>query len=332
MTIVHTIGDSTLDNIEWVKNYTDHSVEGQLRQKGHTVESHAYDGFTTESLVNGDRVGRVFRENPVYLAKKGVAAGFVMPLEELQAAIDAKPNATHYVVLSVGGNDFRERLANPVAMLREIPNIHKRYLQIVDTIKGMGKNVRPIIMLQYRLDANPRRDHYGIYNILGIVGRFFTAAQAVSGVAMVAAPFVAVANVVAGVALGAFGALGLWATSRIIPLSVGTGYLKGQDLAMATLGGLMETFYKPILAKAKKENIPVLDLPNTFNPYKPLYQSQIEPNEAGGALIAEGIDHIVRNHDFSGPSQLYAKPDDNDYRASLNPGSSGWKVHYPQKV
>lgn len=329
---LHIIGDSTLDNIHWVNDHTTDSVEANLLQKGHTLVNNAFDGFTTQSLLTGDTVGRVFRKSPGYLAMRGVS-GFINPLERLKAAIDARPNDTHYVLLSVGGNDFREKLHSPVQMLMDIPNIHTRYMQIVDTIKGMGNNVRPILMLQYRLDARPNHDHYGIYKILGAVGGIFATAHTLSASAIAAAPFVAVANVVAGVALGAFGLLTAWATNRVIPFSATLGLLKGQDIGMSSLGGLMETFYKPILAKAKQENIPVLDLPNTFNPYKPLYMAQIEPNKAGGALIAEGIDHIVRNHDFAGPSQLYAKGDtDLAYKDAPNPGSSGWKVHYPKNV
>lgn len=203
---LHIIGDSTLDNIHWVNNHTTDSVEANLRQKGHTIVNNAFDGFTTQSLLTGDTVGRVFSKSPTYLAMRAVS-GFINPLERLKEAIDARPNDTHYVLLSVGGNDFREKLHSPVSMLMDIPNIHKRYVQIVDTIKGMGNNVRPILMLQYRLDARPNHDHYGIYKILGAVGGVFAAAHTLSGIAIAAAPFVAVANVVAGLALGAFGLL-----------------------------------------------------------------------------------------------------------------------------
>src|SRR5258708_6798263 len=133
----HIVGDSTLDNIHWVPDPKTDSVAAQLSQRGHEVIDNSFDGFTTESLLSGDTVGRVFRESPGYLAKRGVS-GFIKPLERLKAEIDGRPNDIHYVLLSVGGNDFREKLANPVSMLMDIPNVHKRYMQIVDTIKGMG--------------------------------------------------------------------------------------------------------------------------------------------------------------------------------------------------
>jgi hypothetical protein len=103
---------------------------------------------------------------------------------------------------------------------------------------------------------------------------------------------------------------------------------------MATLGGLLETFYKPILAQAKADKIPILDLTNTFNPNdSTLYISQIEPSQKGGALIAEGIDHIIKHHDFnSSKSMMYTKRDsDQKFIGNENPGSSGWSVTYPVK-
>lgn len=78
----------------------------------------------------------------------------------------------------------------------------------------------------------------------------------------------------------------------------------------------------------KDSNIPVLDLPNTFNPNNNLYECGIEPNGKGSKLIAEGIAHIVQNHDFNDQSVLYAKNDQN-YSAAQN--TPYWSVAYPQK-
>ena len=71
----HTLGDSTLDNLFWMLREGDgvelglakkQSVEGQIIEKlkidggvHYNFISHAYDGFTTSSLLNGDVVGAV---------------------------------------------------------------------------------------------------------------------------------------------------------------------------------------------------------------------------------------------------------------------------------
>ena len=68
---LHTLGDSTIDNLYWLlgengsnlKEAKAASVEGLLKKKLETskyqVVSHAYDGFTTRSLLDGDTVGAV---------------------------------------------------------------------------------------------------------------------------------------------------------------------------------------------------------------------------------------------------------------------------------
>jgi hypothetical protein len=119
-----------------------------------------------------------------------------------------------------------------------------------------------------------------------------------------------------------------------IPLKVTKGILSGERVGLATLGGLLETFYKPILAEAKANGIPVLDLPNTFNPNdSSLYIAQIEPSRKGGQLIAEGLAHIIKHHDFTSSnskSVIYSKGESNqEFTSAKNPGLSGWSVAYP---
>ena len=215
-------------------------------------------------------------------------------------------------------------------MLREIPNIHERYQEIVDRVQGLGhKNIRPILMMQYRLDA--KNDVYGIYKIMHVVGCFFMAMQAVSAIGTaVSAVAVVVQKIdpLVGTLFSLIGAAGCYASSRLIPPNIWKRVAHGEDLGVATLSGLMESFYKPILERAKKDKIPVLDLPNTLNPNDNLYTMQIEPNKHGGRLIAEGLAHIIKNHDYDNdPSVLYAKDRTNgSYVASPNPGNSGWSV------
>ncbi|MFI5344656.1 MAG: hypothetical protein ACHQUC_10615 [Chlamydiales bacterium] len=354
---VHTIGDSTLDNVYWLLNENGTNiqeaktqcVEGQLQIKLnegnnhlYQVVSHAYDGFTTESLLNGDTVGRVLpgiapkrvsKEGRSYLQCKGIdplANSFeINPLSKMKSAVMADPEATHYVVLSVGGNDFREQLLNPIKMLGSIPEIHKRYDQILNVLKNdfQGKKIKPILMLQYRLDAN--NDAYWIYTILRVIGAVTLAINALSAAALIASLGLLSASITATTAIifALLGAVGLMVSNKILPLRLTWKVLSGQEVGMAALGALMERFYQPILKRAKEESIPILDLPNTFNPYKPLYIASIEPNVEGGKLIAEGINHIVKNHDYHSSSKLYAKSgSQTEFSASDNPGYSGWRV------
>jgi hypothetical protein len=351
-TVIDTLGDSTLDNFFWRlveeedrNAAVETSVEGQLKKQfsGQEVEviSHAYDGFTTESVLNGGHVGRVLGIGPSrshsivnrqYLNGKQIDPGatsyFVRPLDKLKESIEKAPKSIHYVVISVGGNDFRERLLNPIGMFAEIPRVHERYLKIIDEVQKMGEsNVRPILMFQYRLDV--QNDPYFIYRIMRVVGVVF-ATMHVLGACGVLAGLVLAGKVsfVWGSVVTLLSAACFGLSTRIIPVRATREGLKANtDLGIATLGGLMETFYSPILARAKNDKIPILDLPNTFNPYKRLYTAQIEPNQAGGKLIAEGIAHIIQSHDFTAESKLYAKRgSDAAYTAQLNPGASGWKV------
>ncbi len=257
---VHTLGDSTLDNIYWVNNPEKKSVEGQLRTKlgkEYTVTSNAYDGFTTNSLLKGDTVGKVLpsgKAKTAYQQVKGKTK--IKPLDILWNDVKKAPDAKHYVVLSVGGNDFRESLHNPARILKEISNIQKRYIQIVEKLKALpGSDIRPILVMQYPTDAN--NDQYRIYP-----------------------------------------------TMKLMATLQGKGEKKD---GIELLADFMKEFYAPILKAAKEKKIPVLDLSRTFDPKARLYICGIEPNKAGGALIAEGLKHIIKQHDFAGESKVYAK-------------------------
>jgi hypothetical protein len=220
-------------------------------------------------------------------------------------------------------------------MLKEIPNVHQRYLQILNEIKGLeGRDIRPILMLQYRLDVH-HDGHYKIYSILKIVGIVFSVIHSLSFLGIAASAMALVANKIdrrLGIAALLVSSAVLALSRLVVPLKVTKGILSGEQVGMATLGGLLETFYKPILAQAKADGIPILDLSNTFNPNDTsLYISQIEPSQKGGQLIAEGVTHIIKHHDFSfSKSMMYAKRDSNQgFTVNENPGSSGWSVAYP---
>jgi hypothetical protein len=342
---LHTLGDSTLDNLFWtledcnfnVKNAKQDSVEGILQEHlkvdQYEVVSHAYDGFTTTSVLKGDQIGAVLpngRAKALYMREKAFQSRFAYPLTELQQKVSETPDAPHYVVMSVGGNDFRENLLKPWHLLKDIPQIQKRYLQILEKIKGLeGKNIQPILMLQYRTDAND--DPYWIYPVFRAIGSVAVIVH-LTCLALLTAPIWILAGKISALVGGlAFlsGAIGLYLSRKIVPLSVTKDVFLGKSLSMATLAALMQSFYQPILEYAKKERIPILDLPNTFNPYHKLYDCGIEPNKEGGKLIAEGIYHILKHHDFAGESALYSKSGQSPtYTRAANTNPSSWQVTY----
>lgn len=335
MSIIHLVGDSTLDNLIWVSKPAD-SVEGKLKALGGTqVINHAYDGFTTEDVLEGGSVGAVLigiKGLEAYMSERGATLGDqVYPLQTLEEKITASPDETHYVVLSVGGNDFRVRLGNPFALLKEIPKVQERYLEILDKIQAIkGKNIRPVLMLQYRTDAN--EDHYLVYTVMKVLG-VLTIATHVAALTALSMPLWLLARkVTTFVAATCFfaGAIALYFIQKVIPLSMTKDIVMGKKIGMVVFDQLLSVFYQPMLERAKEKNLPVLDLSNTFDPNKKLYTSGIEPNAKGGELIAEGIHHIVKQHDFKGESMIYSKPDGkNAYQGEKNEKPEDWKVAYP---
>jgi hypothetical protein len=339
---VHLLGDSTLDNNYWVKDEANpnsamhqHSVEGMLQTQlvDAIVVNHAYDGFTTKSVLHGAQVGAVLPEGQrkvAYLKHKALPNRYVNPMFELQRKITEAPDVTHAVVISVGGNDFRENLMNPYRLLKDIPEIQKRYLQIVENVKGMrGKEVLPILMLQYRTDVN--NDPYHIYSVFKIIGTVALIVQLASCVLLTIPLFILAGKIslLTGGLLFATGAAGVYYSTKVLPFSATKEIFSGKDIGMTMVGNLMHVFYQPILEYAQKERIPVLDLPNTFNPHQDLYESGIEPNKHGSRLITEGLAHILIHHNFRNESILYAKPNQESSYTGTPNNPSAWEVTYP---
>lgn len=85
-------------------------VEGKLKTAlgdEYTVVNHAWDGFTTKDVLNGGQVGSVLRGFPelaqYVVARNKTKFEHVKPLETLRESIDGNKDATHFVVISVGG-------------------------------------------------------------------------------------------------------------------------------------------------------------------------------------------------------------------------------------
>lgn len=330
---VDFLGDSILDTEYWTGKKD--SVAGKLQEKGVRVFNHAYDGFTTHSVLKGDWIGAVLPRRDryaAYMKERAPNGTWVQPLAELQKRITEHPDVRHHIGVSVMGNDFRVNLRSPWALIKEIPQIQARYMQIIEKVKGLqGRDIKPILIFQYRTDAKNDMPYF-IYTTFGVIGAIAVAVHLVC-IALIASPILFFTGYLSGTVAGilcATGALSLFYSQKVVPLTVTKDVLLGNRPSMALVSRLMERFYEPILAMANKERLPILDLPNTFNPYRDLYECNIEPNANGGQLIADGIHHIATKHDFAGESKLYAKPDGQaEYSAKPNVGD--WKVSMPSK-
>lgn len=349
----YPIGDSTWDNWIWVddkkqtvESQIDKKLNPPFASKIYEVISQAFDGFTTQSLLEGDLVGAVLARHQKfgeYLKEKvgSVKGTKVFPLELLETAIKKNPGGNHYVALSVGGNDFRANLGKFWKLIWDVPYIQKRYIQIVDRIISLGEankgnegaapiKIYPILMFQYRTDYH--NDVYGVYKIFGWIGRIAIAIQAVAIATLGVSALALVAGAVSITAFAAFSALSVLAlatTHILLPLNLSLNVVRGKkEASIAVFGALMKRFYAPIIEHARKNNIPILDLPNSFDPYdKDLYISGIEPSEKGGALIAEGIAHIVKWHKFDEGSEIYTKwKNDERYTSEFNNKKTKWFV------
>lgn len=305
---VHTIGDSTLDNLWWQSAQEEDSVEGLLKNKlggQYEIISHAFDGFTTQDVLEGGVVGSVFGgetdKKSWYLRAKHIEPTSdrkVYPLKRLRAEIDKQPQSIHHVVISVGGNDFR--VLRPQDLL-QLSKIRSRYLQIVKTIQTMGRGisasggeVRPILMLQYRPDAHSKA--YPIYPACSVVGDILIGINILATVILAANIVYASRRVSLLSVCAIFGStLALSLTNEIIPYESVSALWKKQNFGVTMLGYMMERFYRPILQHAEKEGIPVLDLSNCFNPFETqLYHTGIEPSKEGGEKISEGLARIIQ--------------------------------------
>jgi hypothetical protein len=308
------LGDSTLDNGYWFINGNGSnldqakadSVEGQLKAtlgNDYEVTNYAYDGFTTESVLDHGTVGQVLPGYPSSLKFQAYAElknpnrlPSVQPLTQLSASIrQHDASAKHFVVISVGGNDFRACLDKPVKLLTIFSDVRKRYLKIVQEVQKLGPNVHPILMFQY--PTSIEGSAYNIYPQLGGLGAIAAATNLLSlGILALIGSFFLQSKISAifAASIGTL-ATAIFASSiYLIPFKATIGILKGQRAGVTVIGALMERLYRPIVEYAKNHDICILDLPNTFNPFQTnLYINQIEPSKEGGAVIAKLIAEAV---------------------------------------
>lgn len=289
---VHLIGDSTLDNLHRITNSSSPSdisrakgdcIEGQLQTKlgkAYQVVNHTYVGITTSGVLN----------------RNMVRGG--NPLKKLQAKINENNTATHYVVISVGRNDFYALIQAPWLRFSEIPRVQELYLEIVQKVQKMGsKNIKPILMFQYRTDARDRSDN--IYTVLGGLGYVAAALNTFAVYMIVCSAYRLMTNKVslAGFEKLFLGGAFLYVSYKKLSLRVTKEIFTGKHAGIAVFGALLESFYQPILKKAMEDSIPILDLPNLFDPKNPNnYIDGTEPSIKGGAFIAHHLVNIIEGY------------------------------------
>lgn len=284
------LGDSTIDNYCWVAQSED-SVTETVRKKlqeTHEVVDLSCDGFTSNDVLNGALRNKAIKFDPVRHKEE-----LFKPLEELQ-----KQESPSHIVLSIGGNDFREELGKLInqkpeertASIEQLTQgIQERYLKILDQIQAMHPDARPIIMLQYTPDST--HDLYAIYTLMSLVR---SKSQ-----------------------LSLFGILKYLCWGKTHAASIES---------VKELHHLMEEVYKPILALAKEKHIPVIDMASSLDHRDThFYNSQIEPSAAGSAVIANLISHVVNEHDFSDSSYIYSQPDANPGLIVSRDNHDSWK-------
>jgi hypothetical protein len=105
--------------------------------------------------------------------------------------------------------------------------------------------------------------------------------------------------------------------------------LPGPGTPLDKLHALMERLYAPIIQAARRARSPVIDLPSSFDcDDASLFECQIEPSAVGGARIAAIIAHVLRSHDFSGPSAIYVQ---RGGEVSSRPNDGTWAVSPPPR-
>jgi hypothetical protein len=347
-TIIYTLGDSNLDNLFWhinkekpnIKEAQQSSVEGQLREILQCeIISQDYAGFTTKSVLEGDIIGKHLPLNmpakDLYMTAKKTGSYFTdpsghitaRPLEELKKSITSKTEARHIVVISAGGDEFREGLTKSISWSQFIPEIQKRYIKIVEEVEAMGAD--PVLILQYRPESSDQ-----VYSNLEKIGYLFAVIHSLLIATTLIAAWALLQQKIGMVARGALmliSAVFLYFSTRIIPLKVTRGVISGQRPGMTMMGILMERLYRPILEMANKKKLAVLDLTNIFNPNdSSLYVEGIVPSAIGGKLIVVQLSRLLIL--WSSRRSVIVTGQRGRELSTGNSFPNKWTVEYPSKV
>ncbi|MCW8400106.1 SGNH/GDSL hydrolase family protein [Legionella sp. PATHC038] len=274
------MGDSTLDNPHWVSGepYAEktHTVPHQTAEalargtsNSYLIGNFAVDGATTDDLLSDCSLGKVLTDED-HIRSNSV--------HQLKAVTAWKPDV---VVLSVGGNNYREALADT---LMEEMNYPQLLLRITP------ENAKPAIHLAFeQVKANILKDYKQI------IDELIDNNPQLSRIVLLSQYYPSI--------------------TQLTPYFIYTGFshlarAEGKGRAPFTVvEETMNALYREILAyvAAKDKEIVFVDTTSSLNPLGGKHALQIEPNEQGsevmGRLIAGAIEYK-----FPGPKSEQAEP------------------------
>jgi hypothetical protein len=276
------LGDSTLDNRLWVEGLSSSYLKAKLGIKpqnssiriqqsrrrfcktslsiiehvtdllpGYTIHDYTNDGFTTKDCLHGAFRDKVFGEGNFSLFPHV----HFSPLEEGEESIRNSQN----IVLSVGGNNFREFLLKMSIYRKKSAEFRAHalkshfqemletttsdYLVILQKIRAINKNARIILMTQYYPSCS--QNNYGIYEFMKELG-----------------------------------------------VALNKGGL--QHDPMTVIHEIMRLTYKDILGSIEDSNVVIADITSSLDPYNSSnYVYQIEPSSIGGKKIAQILQYMI---------------------------------------
>ena len=273
------IGDSTIDNKAWLgrggivgnrfkeaRGIAPDSREKKIKESqsccppelsvldhlqkelpDYKVHDYTNDGFTTKDVLKGASRNKVFAG----ALRLSFPDTHFRPLEEAKKDI---PQAD-CIILSVGGNNFREfLLASKSGWYEEksyittnfqkvLNEMTEEYIQIIQKIRSQNPTAKIILTTQYYPSAVPWYDY--IYPFMKKIGRI---------------------------------------------LNIGCNPNNPMDV----IHEIMKRTYTKVLESAKDSNVVVADVTSSLNPFdKNNHAMQIEPSGAGGKKMAQMLQYLV---------------------------------------
>jgi len=220
-----------------------------LQPQGYHIYDQTNDGFTTADVLHGADRNKVFDVGiDMFPATK------FSPLQDESSVESIKKSDT--IVLSIGGNNFREFIQRIMRMSPEkraegvvafypsvVEKVKDEYLLIIKRIRELNPAARLVLMTQYYPSAS--QNYYNIYEAMHEIGK----------------------------------ALKLNSTE---PMDV--------------IHHLVQDIYGTAISNLKDDNTVIADITSALNPFdKVNHVSQIEPSGVGGEKIAKLLSEVITN-------------------------------------
>ncbi len=262
------LGDSTLDNGYWVEKETAYSsktynvthqtavgLANKAQAGSYEIANFAVDGATTTDLLNSCFLDKVLPSDEDHPNE---------PVDQLKSAMKWQPDT---VVLSVGGNNYREALAStlrqhlnfPQLLLRITPEDAK--LHIYDAFQ----NVKRKLLREYKLIIDKLVVDNINLNRIVLLSQYYPA------------------------------------VTELTPYFIYTGFShlaradgEGKP-AFTAVEETMNELYREVLsyASTKNKEIVFVDMTSSLNPLGGNHSLQIEPNEQGSKIMGQLIAHAI---------------------------------------